>query len=65
MTEAGTTNMAAFVYKLALNGYELHIDLSPVKKLVSLQLRCSNNLNQIAVGINTYCGIYQQDISSL
>jgi hypothetical protein len=49
MVEAGITNMAAFIRKLALNGYVLHVDLSPIRELVSLQRKCSNNLNQIAV----------------
>lgn len=65
MTEAGTTNMGAFVRKMALNGYVLHVDLSPVRDLVSLQRRCSNNLNQIAVNVNTYGGIYPQEITTL
>jgi hypothetical protein len=65
MSEAGTGNMGAFVRKMALNGYVLHVDLSPVRELVSLQRRCSNNLNQIAVNVNTYSGIYPQEISAL
>ena len=65
MAEAGTKNMAAFIRKMALNGYVLHVDLSPVKELVSLQRRCSNNLNQIAVNVNTYKGIYPQEITAL
>jgi hypothetical protein len=65
MNEAGTKNMAAFVRKLALNGYVLHVDLSPVKELVSLQRRCSNNLNQIAVNANTYGGVTPQEITAL
>jgi len=65
MTEAGTTNMAAFIRKMSLNGYVLHIDLSPVKQLVSLQKRCSNNLNQIAVNVNTYGGTTPQEIKAL
>ena len=65
MIEAGTTNMSAFIRKMALNGYVLHVDLSPVKQLVSLQRRCSNNLNQIAVSVNTYGGIYPQEIKNL
>ena len=64
MAEAGTTNMAAFIRKMALNGFVLHVDLSPVKELVSLQRRCANNLNQVAVHANTY-GIYQQEITGL
>jgi hypothetical protein len=65
MAEVGTTNREAFMRKMALNGYVLHIDLSPVKELVSLQRRCSNNLNQIAANVNTYGGIYPQEITAL
>ena len=64
MKEAGTTNMTAFARKMLLNGYVLHVDLSPVKELVSLQRRCANNLNQVAVHANTY-GIYQNEINGL
>ena len=65
MVEAGTRNMAAFVRKMLMNGYVLHVDLSPVKELVSLQRRCSNNLNQIAINVNTHGGIYPQEITAL
>ena len=65
MAEAGTSNMAAFVRKMSLNGYVLHVDLSPVKELVSLQKRCANNLNQIAINVNTHGGIYPQEITAL
>ena len=65
MTEAGTKNMSAFIRKMALNGYVLHTDLSPVKELVSLQRRCSNNLNQISTNVNTNGGIYPQELTAL
>lgn len=65
MAEAGVHNMGAYVRRMALNGYVLHVDLSPVKELVSLQRRCSNNLNQVAVTANTYGGIYPDDIKRL
>lgn len=65
MAEAGVRNMGAYVRKMALNGYVLHVDLSPVRELVSLQRRCSNNLNQVAVTANTYGGIYPDDIMRL
>ena len=64
MAEVGTTNMAAFIRKMALIGYVLHVDLSPVKELVSLQRRCANNLNQVAINANSY-GIYPQEIAAL
>ena len=31
MTEAGIRNMGAYVRKMALNGYVLHVDLAPVR----------------------------------
>lgn len=65
MDEAGIRNLAAYMRKMALNGYVLHVDLSPVKELVSLQRRCSNNLNQVAIHANTYGGIYPEDIKTL
>ena len=36
MAEAGIRNMGAYMRKMALNGYVLHVDLSPVRELVSL-----------------------------
>lgn len=65
MAEAGVRNLGAYVRKMALNGYVLHVDLSDVRELVSLQRRCSNNLNQVAIQANTYGGIYPEEIKAL
>ena len=65
MAEAGISNMGAYVRKMALNGYVLHVDLSDIRELVSLQRRCSNNLNQVAIQANTYGGIYPEEIKAL
>lgn len=65
MADVGIRNLSAYVRKMALNGYVLHVDLSPVRELVSLQRRCSNNLNQVAIQANTYGGIYPEEIASL
>ena len=64
MAEAGISNAGAFIRKMALNGYILHVDLAPVKELVALQSRCANNLNQVAVHANTY-GVYPEEITGL
>lgn len=64
MAEAGISNAGAFIRKMALNGYILHVDLAPVKELVTLQRRCANNLNQVAVHANTY-GVYPEEITGL
>lgn len=64
MEEAGTQNLSAYIRKMALNGYVLNVDLSPVRELVSLQRRCANNLNQVAIHANTY-GVYPSEITAL
>ena len=64
MEEAGTQNLSAYIRKMALNGYILNVDLAPVRELVSLQRRCANNLNQIAIHANTY-GVYPSEIAAL
>ena len=65
MAEAGISNLSAYVRKMALNGYVLHVDLSDIRELVSLQRRCANNLNQVAIHVNTYGGIYPDEIKAL
>jgi hypothetical protein len=64
MEEVGTTNMNAFIRKIALNGQILHVDLSPVREIVFLQRRCANNLNQVAIHANTQ-GVYPEEIAAL
>lgn len=62
--EAGIRNVSAYIHKMALNGYILHADLSPVQEPVPLKLRCANNLNQVTAHANSY-GVYQEEIKSL
>ena len=65
MAEAGIRNMSAYIRKMALGGYVLHVDLEPVKELVSLQRRCANNLNQAAIHANSYGGLYPDELKRL
>ena len=64
MADAGIRNLSAYLRKMALCGYVLNVDLSPVRELVSLQRRCSTNLNQVAIHANTY-GVYPEEIKAL
>ena len=43
---------------------EAGIQNADVRELVSLQRRCANNLNQVAIHANTY-GIYPSEIAAL
>ena len=64
MEEAGIQNLSAYIRKMSLNGYVLNVDLAPVREFVSLQRRCANNLNQVAIHANTY-GVYPSEITAL
>ena len=50
---------------MALNGYVLHVDLADIRELVSLQQRCANSLNQVAIHVKTYGGISPDEIKAL
>lgn len=64
MVEAGIINAGGYIRKMAPNKYIFHVDLSPVRELVSLQRRCANNLNQVAVHVNTF-GVHPEEIAEL
>lgn len=65
MQELGTHNMAAYLRKLALDGYCIRLDLGDLKKVVSLMRYASNNLNQYAKKANETGSIYLEDIQDL
>ena len=46
MAQFGTTNMAAYLRKMAIDGYVVKLDLPKLRELVSLLRYSSNNLNQ-------------------
>ena len=48
MQEVGVRNMGAYLRKMAMDGYCIRLDLSDLKKVVSLMRYASNNLNQYA-----------------
>lgn len=65
MEEMSIRSMGAYLRKMALDGYCIHLDLQDVKELVSLLRRCSNNLNQYAKKANETGSIYGADIQDL
>ena len=47
MAQFGTTNMAAYLRKMAIDGYVVKLDLPELRELVSLLLYSINNLNHL------------------
>lgn len=62
MREAGTTNMGAYLRKMALDGYILRLDLPELKGMLSQLRYMGNNVNQIAKRANEVGVIDEMDI---
>lgn len=62
MGEAGTTNMGAYLRKMALDGYILRLDLPELKEMLSQLRYMGNNVNQIAKRANEIGVIDEMDI---
>ena len=65
MAQAGVMNMAAYLRKMAIDGYVINLDLSEVRELTRLLRICSNNLNQYARKAHETGSIYAVDVADL
>jgi len=65
MAKLGVKNRDAFVRKMALDGYIIHIDTEPVKELIRLARNATTNINQVVKVINTTGSVYESDIATL
>ena len=65
MEQAGISNMAAYLRKMAIDGYVVKLELPELRDLISLLRRTSNNFNQIARRVNSTDRIYADDIAEM
>ena len=65
MQEADVRNQAAYLRKMALDGYVVSLDLPDIHEMVRLLSISSNNLNQYAKKANQSGSIYEADILNL
>lgn len=61
----GTANMAAYLRKMAIDGYAVNLDLPELRELVSLLRRSSNNLNQLTKRVHETGRFYDADLEDL
>ena len=61
----GTTNMSAFIRKMAIDGYVVKLDLPELKEMTRLLSSYSNNLNQIARRVNATGNVYSSDLEEI
>ena len=65
MAELGISNLSAYLRKMAVDGYIIHLDMSDIQDMIRLLRICSNNLNQYARRANETGSIYAADIEDL
>ena len=65
MAELGITNLSAYLRKMAVDGYIIHLDMSDIQEMIRLLRICSNNLNQYARRANETGSIYATDVEDL
>ena len=65
MEQADTINMAAYLRKMAIDGYVVKLELPELRDLISLLRRTSNNFNQIARRANSTNRVYDEDIHEM
>ena len=61
----GIRSLSAYIRKMALDGYCLHLDLKELRRMAYLLQMCSNNLNQYAKCANESGQVYAADLEDL
>lgn len=65
MAQIGTTNMAAYLRKMAIDGYVVKLEIPELKEMVSLLRYSSNNLNQLTKRAHESGRIYEADLEDI
>ena len=65
MLSMGIRSLSAYIRKMALDGYCLHLDLKELQRMAYLLQMCSNNLNQVAKRANESGQLYAADLEDL
>ena len=60
-----TRNMAAYLRKIAIDGYIIQVDHSDIKAMTAEIQKIGVNVNQIAKRVNSTGSVYQEDIEEI
>ena len=60
-----TRNMAAYLRKMAIDGYVIQVDHSDIKAMTAEIQKIGVNINQIARRANATGSVYQEDIEEI
>lgn len=65
MAQYGTSNLSAYLRKIAIDGYVINLELPELSEMVSLLRRSSNNLNQLTRRVHETGRFYDADLEEL
>lgn len=65
MASLGTSNLSAYLRKIAIDGLIVKLDLPELQEMISLLRRSSNNINQIAKRANETGRLYNTDLEDV
>ena len=65
MEQYGTSNLSAYLRKIAIDGYVVNLELPELSEMVSLLRRSSNNLNQLTRRVHETSRFYDADLEEL
>lgn len=65
MAETGVANLSAYLRKMAVDGYIIHLDMGDIQEMIRLLRICSNNLNQYTRRANETGSVYAADVEDL
>ena len=60
-----TRNMAAYLRKMAIDGYVVHIDTTDIRAQTAELQKIGVNINQIARRLNSMGPLYTQDVADI
>jgi hypothetical protein len=65
MQQIPTKNVAAYMRKMAIDGYVIKVDYSELKAVTAEIQKIGANVNQIAKRVNATGSVYQEDITEI
>ena len=65
MAQLGSSNMGAYLRKMAIDGYIIKVDYTEQKKLAAAVSRAATNINHICRRINQTVHFYAEDVADL
>ena len=65
MALSGSTNLSAFLRKMAIDGMVIRLDMPEIQEMLHLLRRANSNINQIARHLHDTGRIYDTDLEEI